>query len=229
MSERKSFRDKLTIKKSKLRKTWSISPITRVKESGKVYKRKGKVSKNITEIEDDLYFKYLRKDEDFRYCPRCSAELIKKRVDHSLRKICPVCGFVSYRNPAPAAGVIIEKEGQIVLVRRKYNPYKGDWCLPAGFMEYGESPEHCAVREVKEETNLEIKLTGLFRVYSGSDDPRVRAILIVYLGKILSGEPAPGDDASEVKFFPFNNIPQNIAFQSHRQTLKDYFSTRRPA
>jgi len=225
MSGRKSSPDKLTIKKPKPRRTWSVSPVTRVKESGKVYKRKGKFSKSVTEIEDDLYFKYLRKDEDFRYCPRCSAELIKKRVDHNLRKVCPVCGFVLYRNPAPAAGVIIEKEGQILLVRRKYNPYKGDWCLPAGFIEYGESPEHCAVREVKEETNLEITLTGLFRVYSGSDDPRVRAILIVYLGEIINGEPSPGDDASETKFFSPENIPQNIAFQSHRQALKDYFST----
>ena len=225
MSGRKSSPDKLTIKKPKPRRTWSVSPVTRVKESGKVYKRKGKFSKSVTEIEDDLYFKYLRKDEDFRYCPRCSAELIKKRVDHNLRKVCPVCGFVLYRNPAPAAGVIIEKEGQILLVRRKYNPYKGDWCLPAGFIEYGESPEHCAVREVKEETNLEIKLTSLFRVYSGSDDPRVRAILIVYLGEIINGEPSPGDDASETKFFSPENIPQNIAFQSHRQALKDYFST----
>jgi ADP-ribose pyrophosphatase YjhB (NUDIX family) len=225
MSDRKSSPDKLTIKKPKPRRTWSVSPVTRVKESGKVYKRKGKFSKSVTEIEDDLYFKYLRKDEDFRYCPRCSAELIKKRVDHNLRKVCPVCGFVLYRNPAPAAGVIIEKEGQILLVRRKYNPYKGDWCLPAGFIEYGESPEHCTVREVKEETNLEIKLTGLFGVYSGSDDPRTRAILIVYLGEILSGEPKPGDDAAETKFFSSENIPQNIAFQSHRQALRDYFAT----
>ncbi len=111
------------------------------------------------------------------------------------------------------------------MVRRKYNPYIGDWCLPAGFIEYGESPESCAVREVKEETNLDIKLTGLFRVYSGTDDPRTRAILIVYLGEILQGEPVPGDDASEVKFFPRESIPQNIAFQSHRQALKDYFCT----
>jgi len=226
MSYKKSSQDKLTIKKSKPRKTWTISPVTRVKESGKVYKRKGKFSKKVEEQENDLYFKYLRKEEDYRYCPRCSAELIKKRIDHNLRKVCPVCGFVLYRNPAPAAGVIIEKEGQIVLVRRKYNPYKGDWCLPAGFIEYGESPEHCAVREVKEETNLDVKLNSLFRVYSGSDDPRTRAILIVYLGEILSGEAKPGDDASEVRFFPVDNIPQNIAFQSHRQALKDYFSTR---
>lgn len=226
MSYKKSSQDKLIIKKPKVRRTWSISPVTRVKESGKIYKRKNKFSKKKEEQENDLYFKYLRKEEDFRYCPRCSAELIKKKIDHNLRKVCPVCGFVLYRNPAPAAGVIIEKKGQIVLVRRKYNPYKGDWCLPAGFIEYGEAPEHCAVREVKEETNLEIKLTGLFKVYSGSDDPRTRAILIVYLGEILSGEPKPGDDASEVRFFPVDNIPQNIAFQSHRQALKDYFSAR---
>ena len=226
MNKTKPDQEKLQIKKPKVRRSWTISPVTRVKESGKVYKRKGKFSKIAVQQENDLYFKYLRKEEDFRYCPRCSAELIKKKIDHNLRKVCPVCGFVLYRNPAPAAGVIIEKKGQIVLVRRKYNPYKGDWCLPAGFIEYGEAPEHCAVREVKEETNLDVKLNSLFRVYSGSDDPRTRAILIVYLGEIASGEPKPGDDASETKFFLPENIPQNIAFQSHRQALKDYFSAR---
>jgi ADP-ribose pyrophosphatase YjhB (NUDIX family) len=224
MKNKKSIQEKFQIKKPKIRKSWSISPVTRVKESGKVYKRKSKFSKNEEEQEEFLYAKYLRKENDFRYCPRCSAELIKKIIDHNLRKVCPVCRFVLYRNPAPAAGVIIEKEGQVLLVRRKYNPYIGDWSLPAGFIEYGESPESCALRETKEETNLEVKLTSLFKVYSGSDDPRVRAILIVYLAEIISGELKPGDDASEAKFFSVNNIPSNIAFQSHRQALKDYFS-----
>jgi len=179
MSPKKTSSERLQIKKPKIRRSWSISPVTRVKQSGKVYRRTGKFPERAGEQEDDLYFKYLRKEEDYRYCPRCSGELVKKTVDHNTRKVCPVCGFVLYRNPAPAAGVIIEKEGQILLVRRKYNPYKGDWCLPAGFIEYGESPEHCAVREVKEETGLEIKLTNLFKVYSGTDDPRTRAILKV--------------------------------------------------
>lgn len=224
MKNKKSLEKELKIKKPKLRKTWSISPVTRVKESGKVYKRKGKHSRK-EEPEELLYAKYLRNEDDYKYCPRCSSVLVRKRVDHNSRKVCPVCKFVLYRNPSPASGVIIEKEGKVLLVKRKFDPYKGDWSLPAGFIEYGESPEKCALREVKEETNLKVKLTDLFRVYSGSDDPRTRAILIVYLGEILSGEPVPGDDASELEFFSKRNIPSNIAFQSHRQALKDYFST----
>jgi len=226
MKNKKFIQEKFQIKKPKVRKTWSISPVTRIKECGKIYKRKSKFSKRKEEQEELLYAKYLKKEDDYRYCPRCSSELVKKRIDHNLRKVCPVCGFVLYRNPAAAAGVIIQKEGKILLVKRKFNPYKGDWSLPAGFIEYEESPERCALREVKEETNLKVKLTGLFRVYSGSDDPRTRAILIVYLGEILGGEPIPGDDASELKFFSEKNIPSSIAFQSHRQALKDYFSAR---
>lgn len=222
--KKKSLKDRLEVRKPKPRRTWSVSPVTRIKESGKVYKRKEKHFKK-EEQEELLYAKYLRNEDDYKYCPRCSSELVKKRIDHNLRKVCPVCSFVLYRNPAPAAGVIIEKEGKILLVRRKFYPYIGYWCLPAGFIEYGESPESCAIRETKEETNLEVKLTGLFKVYSGSDDPRIRAILIVYLGEIKSGEPEPGDDASEIEFFSERNVPTNIAFQSHRQALKDYFST----
>ncbi|MDH4222550.1 MAG: NUDIX hydrolase [candidate division Zixibacteria bacterium] len=214
---------KIKIKKPKSRRTWTVSPVTRVKESGKVYERKGKHPRKEGE-EELLYTKYLRNEDDYKYCPRCSSELVKKTIDHNLRKVCPVCKFVLYRNPSPASGIIIEKEGEILLVRRKFNPYMGDWSLPAGFIEYGESPESCALRETKEETNLEVKLSSLFKVYSGSDDPRTRAILIVYLGKIVGGEPLPGDDASEVKFFSKENIPSNIAFQSHRQALRDYLS-----
>ncbi len=110
MSPKKTASEKLEIKKPKVRRSWTISPVTRVKQSGKLYRRKGKFPEKSGEQENDLYFKYLRRDEDFRYCPRCSAELIRKIVDHNSRKVCPVCGFVLYRNPAPAAGVIIEKE-----------------------------------------------------------------------------------------------------------------------
>src|SRR5687767_9958550 len=97
-----------------------------------------------------------------RYCLRCGSRMIP-REDHGRRRpTCPDCGFIFYRNPAPAAGVLLPGPEGVLLVRRKYEPAAGAWCLPAGFMEYGESPEHCAVRELLEETGLRVRLTGLF-------------------------------------------------------------------
>ena len=158
----------------------------------------------------------------FAYCPWCSAELIESHIDGKTRKRCPRCDFIYYRNPIPAAGAFIVKDNQILLVKRKYPPYVGAWSFPAGFMEYGESPAHCCIREVLEETGLEVKLTGLFKVYSGTDDPRSRAVLIMYLSEIVGGQLRPGDDASEVRYFDLDAVPDNIAFESHVRAINEY-------
>ena len=113
------------------------------------------------------------------------------------------------------------RDGEVLLVRRRYDPRAGAWCLPAGFLEYGETPERCAVRELCEETGLGARLTGLFGVYAGFDDPRVRAVLIVYTAKRTGGRLTPGDDAIEAKFFPLSRLPRAIAFASHRQVLRE--------
>ena len=147
-------------------------------------------------------------------------------VDEVTRGGAGDCSFVlSRRRIATAGGVVIEKDNRILLVRRKYHPFKGDWSLPAGFMEYDESPENCAVRETKEEVNLDIRIKRLFNVYSGSDDPRTNAVLIVYLVEVLGGKLKPGDDALEAQFFTRDQITPNIAFRAHRKVMQDYFDS----
>ena len=162
-------------------------------------------------------------EKAYRYCPRCGAEMLEKTVDYKKRKVCPVCDYVFYHNPVPAAGVVIEEGGKILLVRRKYEPYKGDWCLPAGFMEYDESPEQCAIREAREELSVNVKLDGLYGVYSGKDDPRTHAVLVMYWAKITRGNLKPGDDAEEITYFAEDEVPPNIAFLAHRQIIKEFF------
>ena len=215
-------KDKMKIEKPKRRQTWKISPVTKVKDSEKTYRRKGKKKFDVKrEIPCDS--EGFRKD--YRYCPRCSAELVEKKIDHRKRKVCPVCGFVLYKNPAPASGAIIVENGKILLVKRRYDPFRGDWSLPAGFIEYDESPENCVIREIKEEVNLDIRIKELFNVYSGSDDPRTRAILVVYLVEVVGGKLRPGDDATEAQFFGKEEVPPNVAFQAHRQVIREYFNS----
>jgi 8-oxo-dGTP diphosphatase len=158
----------------------------------------------------------------FRYCPLCATPL-SPRDDHgSMRPTCPACGYVHYRNPVPAAGVILTRDAGVLLVKRAYAPRAGAWCLPAGFMEYGETPEHCAVRELREETGIEARLTGLLGVYAGMDDPRVRAVLILYTAERVGGRLAPGDDAVAAKFHPLGRLPKAIAFAAHRHALEEF-------
>ncbi|MGB8656773.1 MAG: NUDIX hydrolase [Candidatus Zixiibacteriota bacterium] len=208
----------IKIETPKIRRSWIRSPATKIKESGKVYKRgkSGQSSTDVTDLTKGI-------EKAYRYCPRCGTEMVEESIDHRKRKICPLCRFVFYNNPVPAAGVVIEKEGKILLVKRKFEPYKGDWCLPAGFMEYDESPEQCAIREIKEELNVDVKLNGLFGVYSGKDDPRTHAVLIMYWAKVIGGEMKPGDDADEIRFFAKDEVPPNIAFLAHRQIIKEFF------
>jgi len=162
-------------------------------------------------------------DPHFRHCPRCATPLALADDHGTARPTCPACGWIHYRNPAPAAGVLLPHGDEVLLVRRKFDPRAGAWCLPAGFMEYGETPEACAVRELREETGIEAELTGLFGVFAGFDDPRVRAVLILYTATRIGGELVPGDDAIEAQFFHPRALPAEIAFQAHREALARYF------
>ena len=159
----------------------------------------------------------------FQFCPLCAHPLEKKVVpmESRERRVCASCGFIDYENPAPAAGVVIVEDGRVLLVKRKYKPRVGMWTLPAGFVESDEGVAECAVRETKEETNLDVELLRLFDVYSALDDPRAAVILILYLGKKVAGNLKCGDDASDVKFFQLDDLPEDVAFRAHRCALTD--------
>ncbi len=179
--------------------------------------------------DDDL--KYLISGREFekfndynkyRYCPRCRTELAISRIDDVPRPHCRACGFVYYQNPAPAAGAVIVEHGRILLVQRSVDPRRGDWCIPAGFTEWTEHPQQTAIREIKEETGLDITITGMFDIFMGMDDPRTHAVLILYHGAVIGGELRPGDDAIDARYFSFDALPDNIAFQAHRDALALY-------
>jgi 8-oxo-dGTP diphosphatase len=152
------------------------------------------------------------------YCPRCGSPMECRLVDDREREVCPACGFIFYRNPVPAVGVVVAMEGRIVLVRRRYEPRAGCWALPAGFMELGESSEEAAVRECHEETGLLVRAEHLLGVYSFGEGQGT-GLLIVYAATALGGELAAADDATEVGLFPPDALPSPMAFRSHLQAI----------
>src|SRR5436190_23987425 len=102
-----------------------------------------------------------------RFCPYCAQRLVSADDHGTARPTCAACGYIAYQNPAPAVGVILEREGSLVLVKRRYEPKAGLWSLPAGFMEYPEAPEETAIRETLEETGLTIAIDALHGAYKG--------------------------------------------------------------
>jgi 8-oxo-dGTP diphosphatase len=136
---------------------------------------------------------------------------------------CPECGhrFERYRNPVPTVDILITFGGGIVLIERR-NPPSG-WALPGGFVDYGESFEAAAVREAREETGLEVELTGQFHTYSDPGrDPRQHTITTVFMA-YGRGRLEAGDDAGRAAVFTPERLPEVIAFD-HRQILADYFA-----
>ncbi len=128
---------------------------------------------------------------------------------------------MGHRNPIPTVDVIIELAGGIVLIKRK-NPPPG-WALPGGFIEYNESAEDAALREVQEETGLVCENLEQFHVYSAPGrDPRHHTISIVFTAQ-ATGSPRADSDAAEIGVFGNENLPQPLAFD-HKQILEDYFT-----
>lgn len=116
-----------------------------------------------------------------------------------------------------------DNEYEILLIQRKNPPFQGKFALPGGFVEYGESVEEACIREVKEETNLDVKIERLIGVYSKPDrDPRGHTITAAFLCiPIRNSNPSGGDDAKNARFFKISEIlNMELAFD-HKDIIRD--------
>ena len=129
-----------------------------------------------------------------------------------------------YPRPAVTADCIVitrEAEPKVLLIQRGDEPFKGAWAFPGGFMDMDETTEHCAVRELKEETGLAVSDLHQIGTYSKIDrDPRGRTISVAYLVIIDSPVEVTGqDDATKAEWFPITNLP-HLAFD-HFDIMQD--------
>lgn len=157
--------------------------------------------------------------DDAQHCPRCGSA-ITKDPPRSLR--CATCDFVMFFNPKPVAAAIPQTaDGEIILLRRGFDPGAGLWTFPGGFVDLGESVPEAAKREVREEICIDVEITRLVGVYSRATD---RVLLVVYAATAL-GAPQATDEAPEVRAFRPDALPwDEMAFWSTTAALRDAYA-----
>jgi 8-oxo-dGTP diphosphatase len=156
------------------------------------------------------------------FCPYCRAPLKNKFCEGRLRRYCDTCREPIYENPVPATGVVVaDGPDRILLVKRNIEPKLGQWCLPGGFMELDETPEQCALRELKEETGLSGRINVLIGVTAHPNRLYGTVLMLGYLVTQCSGRLTPGDDVSEAAYFQQDLLPE-VAFESHRRFIRIY-------
>lgn len=161
-------------------------------------------------------------EPSFKYCPMCATPLIEKDIGHVRRPACPACNFIQFLNPKLVVVVVIQYMGKLLLGRRNIEPGKGLWNFCGGYVDLGETVQQAAMREVKEEANLDVQLENLIGVYSAGGGSHV---IIAYQASILSHQMsslAPQhEEVSELTFFAWEELP-TFAFSVDEEIIRDW-------
>ena len=154
----------------------------------------------------------------YDFCPQCKTEMDKSgEYPH-----CPNCNITIYKNSKPTAGILLVKDGKVLLSKRAIDPFKGSYDIIGGFLNNGEHPEAGVVREAKEETGLDVKPNEILGIYvdtygQGGD----YTLNIHYIGEVTGGEIKAMDDVSSLHWVDINELPLNEGFKNTKEALKD--------
>ena len=163
------------------------------------------------------------------YCNYCNNSLRIEFLEGRKRQVCKNCGQVYYENPLPVASVIVSNDDhELLLVKRAREPFKDMWCFPIGFAETGESIEHAAIRELREEGGIDGKIVQLIDVDSHINSFYGELLIVTFEGEKLGGNECAGDDASDWGYFPAMNLPK-LAFDSQEKALKKFLEIKNDA
>jgi len=159
---------------------------------------------------------------EYSFCPKCGGKFDSRviRPSEPPRLVCSQCQFVFFLDPKVAACALFSLEDAIVMVRRSIEPGYGKWVFPGGYVDRGETVRGAAIRETKEEVNLDVRVVSLLDVYSYA---RSCVIVVVYTAEIIGGELSAGDEALEARAFAPGTIPwAELAFPSTFEALRAY-------
>ena len=164
-----------------------------------------------------------------RYCAACGHPLTLRPVaPHDIaRLVCDGCQRITYPAAKPTAGAIVLRDGRALLARRAVEPARGKWDVPGGFLEPDELPQTGAIRELREETGLDIAITGLLGFYIddypyGQPGEREK-VLIIYFLATAEGDPHANDDVASLTWLAPHELPApaDLAFPHLAQALAD--------
>jgi 8-oxo-dGTP diphosphatase len=154
------------------------------------------------------------------YCCYCGKPISKKIIENKPRDYCKNCKTIFYENPLPVACCIVANENrEVLLVKRKKDPYKDMWCLPIGFAESGEEVSQAALRELFEETGLRGEIIRLIDVDTVENYFYGSLAIVTYEIRNAGGKLAPGDDATDAAYFPINSLPE-LAWSSNEKAVE---------
>jgi len=157
-----------------------------------------------------------------KYCSSCGNENIYSYIDGNNRYHCKSCHAIHYENPKPTATIICMDDSKILLAKRAFEPSKGEWGLPGGFMELNETLNEAASRELKEETNLKGEVTSILSTCSHHGSIFGDILLICVTMDVTDfSKIKAGDDAEELAFFDINDLPE-LAFYCHNKFINEY-------
>ena len=153
------------------------------------------------------------------FCAACGSPV----VEHDNRFDCTRCGRRAFLNSKPSVAAFVVRDGRLLLVKRGYEPFKGWWDVPGGFLDPGEHPEDGVKRELLEETRLLVRPDRFLGVYMDTyGDEGEPTLNLMYECSVVAGEEAAGDDAVELGWFGPDDVPENVAFESARRALAEW-------
>lgn len=156
----------------------------------------------------------------FRYCPNCGEKLPPPTV-HAQK--CAACGETHYHNAKPCAGILITRGGRVLLARRAHEPHQGAWDVVGGFLHPHEHPKDGARREAKEETGLDIEVLELLAIYMDRyGDNGDCTLNLYYVADAPVGDAVAASDASELRWFAADELPQDMAFEHQHDLLRQW-------
>ena len=130
------------------------------------------------------------------------------------------------RTPVPGVGVVCLRGDEVLLIQRGKPPREGEWSLPGGRLEWGETTAAAALRELKEETGVTARLIGLIEVVDGIFSRRADGeiwahyVLIDYAAVWEAGEPVAGDDARAARFVSLSALDQVELWSETRRIIE---------
>lgn len=152
----------------------------------------------------------------WNYCPICGDSLGPQFDGERHQPHCERCGRFYYRNPVPAVCCFVTRNGELLLGQRGVDPCRGEWALPGGFMELGETTEEAVARELYEETGLEAEGLRLVGVSTQQNPINGAVTVLGYAVESWRGHPKPGSDVTDLRFFPVAERPL-LPFRAHRE------------